>query len=179
MPKNCVGIQREWFTGTQRPNQKRHTFWSLNRGMFLFTGISYKERKFFYISQKNFVFTSVREFKKKKILAHSFMNWCWKNYINANLMNTQIFHLIRYDLKGHWRSKKVNFMFILILTYVLLDNFLSLFIYLVMTPPKKVIWKLQKTLKMEIIGWNFIQNSVVWGWGTTNDHILFRIKFYL
>ena len=26
-------------------------------------------------------------------------------YMNANIMNTQIFHLNKYDLKGHWRTK--------------------------------------------------------------------------
>ena len=29
--------------------------------------------------------------------------------MNANIMNTQIFHFIEYDLKGHWRSQKVTF----------------------------------------------------------------------
>ena len=47
--------------------------------------------------------------------------------MNANIMNTQIFHLIQYDLNGHLRSQNVTFMFILNLTYVLMDNFLSLF----------------------------------------------------
>ena len=44
-------------------------------------------------------------------------------------MNTQIFHLIKYDLNGHLMSQNVPFMFILTLTYVLMDNLLSLFIY--------------------------------------------------
>ena len=43
-------------------------------------------------------------------------------------MNTQIFYLIKYDLNGHLRSQKVTFMFILTLTYVLMDNFLYLFL---------------------------------------------------
>jgi hypothetical protein len=42
-------------------------------------------------------------------------------------MNTQIFQPFKYDLNGDWRSQKVTFMFILTLTYVLMDNFLSLF----------------------------------------------------
>ena len=42
-------------------------------------------------------------------------------------MNMQIFHLIKYDLNDHWRSQNVTFMFILTLTYVLIDNFLSLY----------------------------------------------------
>ena len=46
--------------------------------------------------------------------------------MNANIMNTQIFNLIKYDLNGHCRSQKVTFMFILTLTYVLMDNFLTL-----------------------------------------------------
>ena len=53
-----------------------------------------------------------------------------KIYMNANIMNTQIFYLIKYDLKGHWGSQKFTVMFILTLTYVLMDNFLSLFIFL-------------------------------------------------
>ena len=28
--------------------------------------------------------------------------------MNANIMNTQIFHLNKYDLKGHRRSQKFN-----------------------------------------------------------------------
>ena len=81
--------------------------------------------------------------------------------MNTNIMNTQISHFNKFDLKGHWRSQKViclsgnlrkffltnsfiiwiltlwirkywrsqkvTFIFILTLTYVLMDNFLSLF----------------------------------------------------
>ena len=42
--------------------------------------------------------------------------------MNPNIMNTQIFHLIKYDL-----TQKVTFMFILTITYVIMDNFLSFF----------------------------------------------------
>ena len=38
-------------------------------------------------------------------------------------LNTQIFHLIKYDLNGHSRSQNVTFMFIITLTYVLMDNY--------------------------------------------------------
>ena len=41
--------------------------------------------------------------------------------MNANIMNTQIFNLIKYDLNGHIRSQKVTFMFILTLTFVLVS----------------------------------------------------------
>ena len=34
-------------------------------------------------------------------------------YMYANIMNMQIFHLIKYDLKGNWMSKKLNFIFVL------------------------------------------------------------------
>ena len=34
-----------------------------------------------------------------------------------------LFPSIKFDLKGNLRSQKVNFMFILTLTYVLMDNF--------------------------------------------------------
>jgi hypothetical protein len=44
--------------------------------------------------------------------------------MNANIMNTQICMTSKV-IEG--RSQKVNFMFILTLTYVLMDNFLSLF----------------------------------------------------
>ena len=33
-----------------------------------------------------------------------------KIYTNANIMKTQIFHKIKYDLKDHWRSQKVTFL---------------------------------------------------------------------
>ena len=49
--------------------------------------------------------------------------------MNAIIMNTQIFHFIKYDLNGPRRSQQVTFMFILTLTYVLMDNCLSLFNY--------------------------------------------------
>ena len=71
---------------------------------------------------KNSVFTSVREFKESLSNTLIYESILIKHYVNANIMNTQIFHLIKYNLN-------VNFIFILTLTYVLLDNFLSLFIY--------------------------------------------------
>ena len=53
------------------------------------------------------VFTSVREFKK--ILPNTFIyeSILIKIYMNTNIINTQIFHLDKYDLKGHWKSQKV------------------------------------------------------------------------
>ena len=70
---------------------------------------------------------SLREFKK--ILPNTFIYELIliKMYMNANILNIHIFHLFKYDLNGHCRSQKVTFMFILILTYVLMDKFLSLF----------------------------------------------------
>ena len=38
-------------------------------------------------------------------------------YVNANIMNTQIFHFIKYDLNNHLRSQNVTFMFISTLTF--------------------------------------------------------------
>ena len=52
-----------------------------------------------------------------------------KIYMNANIMNTQIFHVNKFDLNGHWRSQKVTFMIILTFTYALMDNFLSIFFF--------------------------------------------------
>ena len=47
------------------------------------------------------VFPSVREFKK--ILPNTFVykSILIKIYMNTNIINTQIFHLNKYDLKGH------------------------------------------------------------------------------
>ena len=47
------------------------------------------------------VFTSFREFKK--ILPNTFIyeSILIKIYMNTNIINTQIFHLNKYDLKGH------------------------------------------------------------------------------
>ena len=91
----------------------------------------FKERKFFYISQKNSVLTSFRlsfrEFMKILPNTSIYESILIKIYVNADIMNTQIFNLIKYDLNGNWRSQNVTFMFILTLTYVLIDNFLSLF----------------------------------------------------
>ena len=44
---------------------------------------------------------SLREFKN--ILPNTFINESIliKIYINANIINTKIFHLIKYDLNGH------------------------------------------------------------------------------
>ena len=87
--------------------------------------------------KKNSIFTffrlSLRKFKK--IIPNTFIyeSLLIKIYMNANIMNTQIFNPIKYDPNGHCRSQKVTFMFILTLTNVLMDNFLSLFI--VMLPP--------------------------------------------
>ena len=42
----------------------------------------------------------------KKILPNAFIyeSILIKNYMNTNIMNMQIFHFKKYDLKGHWRS---------------------------------------------------------------------------
>ena len=102
--------------------------------------IAFKERKFFYIPKKNSVFTSFRlslqEFKKIPPNTFIYESILIKLYMNDNIMNTQIFHLIKYDLNVHWRSQKVTFMFSLTLTYVLMDNFLSLFTMILIIIPK-------------------------------------------
>ena len=57
-----------------------------------------------------YVFPSLRlsllEFKK--ILPKTFIyeSILIKIYMNTIIMNTQIFHKKKYDLKGHWRSQK-------------------------------------------------------------------------
>ena len=53
---------------------------------------------FFYISQKEIcLYGNKNTFNYESILI--------KIYVNANVMNTQIFHLIKYDLNGHLRSQ--------------------------------------------------------------------------
>ena len=52
-------------------------------------------------------------------LAHSFMN---KFSMDTNIVKMQIFHKIKYDLKGHSRSQITTFLFknLLFLLFVLL-----------------------------------------------------------
>ena len=52
-------------------------------------------------SLRLYVFTSFREFKK--ILPNTFIyeSILMKIYMNTNIINTQIFYLNKYDLKGH------------------------------------------------------------------------------
>ena len=76
---------------------------------------------------------TIRSFVHLKI--HLFFNilFVWnlilsKIGINANTIKTQIFHNMKFDLKGHWRLFKMQifddmkFDLIIILTYVLVDN---------------------------------------------------------
>ena len=77
-----------------------------------------------YISQT----PSLRKFKKSLPGTFIYESILIKIYVNANIMNTQIFHLIKYDLSGHLRSQYVIFTFILNLTYVLIDNFCPCFV---------------------------------------------------
>ena len=62
---------------------------------------------------------SLREFTKSLPNTFIYESILIKIYVNANIMNTQVFQLIMYDLNYHWRSENITFMFILILTYVL------------------------------------------------------------
>ena len=75
-------------------------------------------------------------------------------------MNTQIFNFIKYDLNGHLRSQKVTFMFIITLTYVLMDNCLSLFLLtdLFSTCFVRVVFLDKETLT--IIYTNLFKNSL-------------------
>ena len=81
--------------------------------------------------KRNFVFTSfrlsLREFRKIISNTCIYESILIKIYMNANIMHTQIFNLIKNDLNGHWRSQKITFKFISTITYVLMDNFLSFF----------------------------------------------------
>ena len=60
----------------------------------------YLERKFLYTSQKTSFRLSLREFNS---FSNTFLyeSILIKFYMNANIMNTQIFYLTEYDLKGH------------------------------------------------------------------------------
>ena len=60
-----------------------------------------------FMSLRLYVFPSFREFKK--ILPNTFI---YKSiliiiYMNTNIIKTKIFHINKYDLKGHLRSQKV------------------------------------------------------------------------
>ena len=48
-----------------------------------------------------FLRLSLREFKKSLPNTFIYESILMKIYVNANNMNTQIFHLIKYDLNGH------------------------------------------------------------------------------
>ena len=98
--------------------------------LYVFTSL----RLYVFTSLRLYVFTSLRlslwEFKKILPNTLIYESILIKIYMNANIMNMQIFHLFKYDLKGHWRSQKVTFMFILTLTYILMDGFWSLFLHI-------------------------------------------------
>ena len=59
-------------------------------------------------STSHFVFTSLRlslrEFKKILSDIFIYISILIKSYMIANIMNMQIFNLIKYDLNGNWRS---------------------------------------------------------------------------
>ena len=40
-------------------------------------------------------------------VAYSFMNRFDKNFCDSNFMETQIFHKMKYDLRGHLRSHNI------------------------------------------------------------------------
>ena len=65
----------------------------------------------------------------RKFFLTIILRFLWKIYMNANIMNTQTFILIKYDHNVRWRSQKVTFMFILTWTYILMDNFCPCFFY--------------------------------------------------
>ena len=48
----------------------------------------------------------VRELKKIRPNTFIYELIFIKIHMNTNIMNTQIFHVKNYDLKGHWRSQK-------------------------------------------------------------------------
>ena len=72
---------------------------------------------------------SLREFKKSLFNTFIYESILIKIYMKANILNTQIFHIIKYDLKGHRRSQYVTFMFILTLTSFLLTTFRPCFLF--------------------------------------------------
>jgi hypothetical protein len=73
---------------------------------------------------KNSVFTSVfKGISEKSFYIFIYKLILIKIYVNANIINTQIVYLIKYDLKGHLGSQNATFIFILSLTCDLMDNF--------------------------------------------------------
>ena len=51
--------------------------------------------------KRSFVFSGIQENSSNTFIYESILI---KIYMNTNIMNTQIFHLNKYDLKGHRRS---------------------------------------------------------------------------
>ena len=79
---------------------------------------------YYFISQKTpSLRLSLREFQKNLSNICIYKSIFIKFYVNANIINTQIVYLIKYDLKGHLGSQNSTFIFILSLTCDLMDNF--------------------------------------------------------
>ena len=99
------------------------------------------------------VSSSTSQKKFKKILPNTFLyeSILIKIYMNANIMNTQIFHFTKYDLNGQRRSQKVTFMFSLTLTYGLMDNFLSNCVMLTRKIKLRLLYSLSITKRREMI----------------------------
>ena len=111
---------------TLEPKWKSHSFFCLPH---------YWECEFFYILQKNsfvmslclYVCMSFHLYVFMSVFTRIYELILIKVYMNSNIINTQIFYFIKYELNGYWRSLNLTFMFILTFTYFLMNNFLSLF----------------------------------------------------
>ena len=69
-----------------------------------------KECKFF-LSKSPHVRPSLHEFKKILTTTFIYISILINNYMKSTIICPQFFYFINYDLKGHWRSQKVTFMF--------------------------------------------------------------------
>ena len=108
--------------------------------------------KFFYISQKNSVFNVCLYGNLRKVfLTHSFMIDFDKIYVNYNIMNKQIFNLIKYDLNSHWRSHFYVYF------NLKLHSYGQPFI-LVSSYKTKIGWKKSAVQKFALCDWSILFN---------------------
>ena len=75
------------------------------REVGLFINLYLKTEVFLYLTKNPFlclsVFPILRKFKKSFPSTFIYELILMKTDMNANIMNTQILHLIKYDLRGH------------------------------------------------------------------------------
>jgi hypothetical protein len=134
---------------------------SISSLIFLF-----KERKFFYISRKKLrdsVIPGLRDFSF--FLSNTFVYdpILFKLSMNANIVKMQIFHKIKYDLRGHSRSQILTF---------LIKNLLFLLVMLLIDWRNKCCWTLWKNKVWLIQRWHLPCFDL-------NLHSYWQLLFYI